>query len=169
MNKKTKASLNMRITSEVSKLAKDSAAQIENLRLSSKKARSEMRRELLYAVRKSVHSATAQLKTNFKRELAQQVDKLNKKTAELKKHDDWAYSFWKKKLSGMQNGLSKRLRQQQEEISKLNIKLVGGCASSKLGGAKYAWHCKRHKTKDACLFGQCHRKVRGSCCAWTPP
>merc|ERR1711959_727679 len=30
MNKKTKASLNMRITSEVSKLAKDSAAQIEN-------------------------------------------------------------------------------------------------------------------------------------------
>merc|ERR1719159_355132 len=47
MNKKTKASLNMRITSEVSKLAKDSAAQIENLRLSSKKARAEMRRELL--------------------------------------------------------------------------------------------------------------------------
>merc|ERR1711881_233706 len=51
LNKKTKASLNMRITSEVSKLAKESASQIENLRLSSKKARSEMRRELLYAVR----------------------------------------------------------------------------------------------------------------------
>merc|ERR1719327_1240594 len=33
MNKKTKSSLNMRITSEVSKLAKESASQIENLRL----------------------------------------------------------------------------------------------------------------------------------------
>merc|ERR1719482_2550652 len=45
MNKKTKSSLNMRITSEVSKLAKESASQIENLRLSSKAARGEMRRE----------------------------------------------------------------------------------------------------------------------------
>merc|ERR1712100_984298 len=61
MNKKTKASLNMRITSEVSKLAKDSAAQIENLRLSSAKARGEMRRELLYAVR----SAAAEAKKNL--------------------------------------------------------------------------------------------------------
>merc|ERR1712100_943333 len=61
MNKKTKASLNMRITSEVSKLAKDSAAQIENLRLSSANARGEMRRELLYAVR----SAAAEAKKNL--------------------------------------------------------------------------------------------------------
>merc|ERR1719182_799863 len=61
MNKKTKASLNMRITSEVSKLAKDSAAQIDNLRLSSAKARGEMRRELLYAVR----SAAAEAKKNL--------------------------------------------------------------------------------------------------------
>merc|ERR1719269_440193 len=61
MNQKTKASLNMRITSEVSKLAKDSAAQIENLRLSSAKARGEMRRELLYAVR----SAAAEAKKNL--------------------------------------------------------------------------------------------------------
>merc|ERR1711975_118980 len=61
MNKKTKASLNMRITSEVSKLAKESASQIENLRLSSSKARAEMRRELLYAVR----SAAAEAKKNL--------------------------------------------------------------------------------------------------------
>merc|ERR1719181_672364 len=61
MNKKTKASLNMRITSEVSKLAKESAAQIENLRLSSKSARAEMKRELLYAVR----SAAAEAKKNL--------------------------------------------------------------------------------------------------------
>merc|ERR1719181_1269593 len=61
MNKKTKASLNMRITSEVSKLAKESAAQIENLRLSSKGARAEMKPELLYAVR----SAAAEAKKNL--------------------------------------------------------------------------------------------------------
>merc|ERR1712225_166678 len=61
MNKKTKASLNMRITSEVSKLAKESASRIENLRLSSKAARGEMRRELLYAVR----SAAAEAKKNL--------------------------------------------------------------------------------------------------------
>merc|ERR1719269_26126 len=61
MNKKTKSSLNMRITSEVSKLAKESASQIENLRLSSAKARGEMRRELLYAVR----SAAAEAKKNL--------------------------------------------------------------------------------------------------------
>merc|ERR1712178_457984 len=61
MNKKTKASLNMRITSEVSKLAKESASQIENLRLSSKSARAEMKRELLYAVR----SAAAEAKKNL--------------------------------------------------------------------------------------------------------
>merc|ERR1711881_468148 len=61
MNKKTKASLNMRITSEVSKLAKESASQIENLRLSSSKARAEMKRELLYAVR----SAASEAKKNL--------------------------------------------------------------------------------------------------------
>merc|ERR1719191_2181296 len=61
MNKKTKSSLNMRITSEVSKLAKESASQIENLRLSSSKARAEMSRELLYAVR----SAAAEAKKNL--------------------------------------------------------------------------------------------------------
>merc|ERR1711904_304657 len=79
MNKKTKASLNMRITSEVSKLAKDSASQIENLRLSSKKARSEMRRELLYAVRsaaaeakKNLAAAVAMAKVAFNRANAQE-------------------------------------------------------------------------------------------------
>merc|ERR1719421_964774 len=73
MNKKTKASLNMRITSGVSKLAKDSAAQIENLCLSSKKARAEMRRELLYAVR----SAAAEAKKNLAAATAQMARKFS--------------------------------------------------------------------------------------------
>merc|ERR1712054_416143 len=51
LNTKTKAALNMKITTEISAQAKRAASQIENLHLSSKEARAEMRKELLYAVR----------------------------------------------------------------------------------------------------------------------
>jgi histone H1/5 len=61
MNKKTKQSLNMRITAKISSYAKAAAKQIEGVRLSSKKAREEMRKELLYAVR----SAAAEAKKNL--------------------------------------------------------------------------------------------------------
>merc|ERR1712159_438722 len=72
MNKKTKAALNLKITTEISKLQKRANGQIENLRLNSKKARAEMRRELLYAVRsaageakKNLAAATAAAKIAF--------------------------------------------------------------------------------------------------------
>merc|ERR1711881_465917 len=72
MNKKTKAALNLKITTEISKLSKRANSQIENLRLNSKKARAEMRRELLYAVRsaaaeakKNLAAATAQMARRF--------------------------------------------------------------------------------------------------------
>merc|ERR1711990_533857 len=61
LSAKTKASLNMRITSEISKLSKNIGKSVENLRLSSKAARAEMRKEMLYAVR----SAAAQAKNNL--------------------------------------------------------------------------------------------------------
>merc|ERR1712159_333870 len=61
MNKKTKASLNMKITAKISSYAKAAARQIEGVRLSSKAAREEMRKELLYAVR----SAAAEAKKNL--------------------------------------------------------------------------------------------------------
>merc|ERR1712054_627354 len=61
MNKKTKASLNMRITSEISKLASHIHSSIEGLRLNSKAARAEMRKEMLFAVR----SAAAEAKKNL--------------------------------------------------------------------------------------------------------
>merc|ERR1719182_602392 len=61
LSAKTKASLNMRITSEISKLSKNIGKSVENLRLSSKSARAEMRKEMLYAVR----SAAAQAKNNL--------------------------------------------------------------------------------------------------------
>merc|ERR1712159_39228 len=61
LSARTKASLNMRITSEISKLSKNIGKSVENLRLSSKAARAEMRKEMLYAVR----SAAAQAKNNL--------------------------------------------------------------------------------------------------------
>jgi hypothetical protein len=61
MNQKTKSSLNMRITSEISKLASHIGSSIEGLRLNSKSARAEMRKEMLYAVR----SAAAEAKKNL--------------------------------------------------------------------------------------------------------
>lgn len=61
LNAKTKASLNMRITSQISKLTKRANSQIEGLRLSSAEARAEMRKELLYAVRSAADEAKENL------------------------------------------------------------------------------------------------------------
>merc|ERR1711959_777930 len=58
---KTKASMQTRITAQISKYAKQAASQIEGLRLSSKEARAEMKKEMLYAVR----SAAALAKSNL--------------------------------------------------------------------------------------------------------
>merc|ERR1711998_204628 len=51
MNEKTKAALNVKITAKISKLTKDANSQIEGLRLQSKEARDQMKKELLFAVR----------------------------------------------------------------------------------------------------------------------
>merc|ERR1711881_241965 len=58
LSAKTKASLNMRITSEISKLSKNVGKSVENLRLSSRSARAEMRKEMLYAVRSAAARAS---------------------------------------------------------------------------------------------------------------
>merc|ERR1712072_1680886 len=61
MSAKTKSSMNMRITSQISKLAPHIHSGIEGLRLNSASARAEMKKEMLYAVR----SAAAQAKKNL--------------------------------------------------------------------------------------------------------
>merc|ERR1712139_483824 len=61
LNAKTKASMQTRITAQIPKYAKQAASQIEGLRLSSKEARAEMKKEMLYAVR----SASALAKANL--------------------------------------------------------------------------------------------------------
>jgi len=66
MNKKTKASLNMRITSKVSLYAKKAAAQINNLRMSSKAARAEMRKEMMMAVKTAAQEAKKNLAAAYK-------------------------------------------------------------------------------------------------------
>merc|ERR1719181_82964 len=72
MNKKTKDALNMKITTEISKLTKRANDQIEGLKLSSKEARDEMKKELLYAIRtmadqakKNLDAATDDAKKKF--------------------------------------------------------------------------------------------------------
>merc|ERR1711871_1748583 len=62
-NAETKANLNMKITSEISKLQKEANSQIEGLRNSSKKARAEMRAFLLEAVREMSKEAKENLDT----------------------------------------------------------------------------------------------------------
>merc|ERR1712159_553443 len=61
LNKKTKAALNLKITTEISTLTKRANSQIEGLRLNSAEARKEMRKELLYAVRSMADEAKKNL------------------------------------------------------------------------------------------------------------
>merc|ERR1711871_252621 len=61
LNAKTKAALNMKITTEIAAQAKRANDQIEGLRLSSKEARQEMRKQLLYAVRSMADEAKKNL------------------------------------------------------------------------------------------------------------
>merc|ERR1719482_1191422 len=67
MNKKTKASLNMRITSKISLYAKKAAAQINGLRMSSKAARAEMRKEMMMAVKTAAQEAKKNLSAAYKK------------------------------------------------------------------------------------------------------
>merc|ERR1711871_1309693 len=61
LNKKSKAALNVKITSEISKLTKRANDQIEGLRLNSAEARKEMKKKLLYAIRSMADQAKKNL------------------------------------------------------------------------------------------------------------
>merc|ERR1711988_1982713 len=66
INKKTRAALNNRITTEISHLAKNIHAQIDELNLQTAAARAEMRKEVLYAIK----SAAAIAKQDLKKKVA---------------------------------------------------------------------------------------------------
>jgi len=80
MNKKTLAALNQKISTEISVLAKKTHASIEDLRLNSAKARAEMKREILYAVRSAAALAKKNLRATVKASNAQ-FAKMAKKQA----------------------------------------------------------------------------------------
>merc|ERR1719271_1364321 len=89
LSAKTKASLNMRITSEISKLSKYIGKSVANLRLSSKAARAEMRKEMLYAVRSAAAHASIARKLRSstkaaKRSLRDAVSGLNRSMLAIK-------------------------------------------------------------------------------------
>jgi len=62
INKKTRAALNQRVTTEISALAKNIHSQISELNLQTKAARAEMRKEVLYAIKSAAAIAKADLK-----------------------------------------------------------------------------------------------------------
>merc|ERR1711970_873437 len=66
INKKTRAALNNRVSTEISALAKNIRSQIDELNLQTKAARAEMRKEVLYAIK----SAAAIAKANLKKKVA---------------------------------------------------------------------------------------------------
>merc|ERR1712096_92803 len=66
INKKTRAALNNRVSTEISALAKNIHSQIDELNLQTKSARAEMRKEVLYAIK----SAAAIAKANLKKKVA---------------------------------------------------------------------------------------------------
>merc|ERR1719261_1908724 len=66
INKKTRAALNNRVSTEISALAKNIHSQIDELNLQTKAARAEMRKEVLYAIK----SAAAIAKANLKKKVA---------------------------------------------------------------------------------------------------
>merc|ERR1719326_1295971 len=74
LNTKTKAALNLKITTEIAGLTKRANSQIEGLRLNSAEARKEMRKQLLFAIRsmaseakKNLAAATKSAEKNFMR------------------------------------------------------------------------------------------------------
>jgi len=66
MNSKTRNAINMKITNEISSLTKTIHTSVENLQLSSKKAREAMKKEVLFAVREAADEAKKNLADTIK-------------------------------------------------------------------------------------------------------
>merc|ERR1711959_558798 len=112
LSAKTKASLNMRITSEISKLSKNIGKSVENLRLSSKAARAEMRKEMLYAVR----SAAAQAKNNLAASRASIARKLRSSTKAAKRSLRDAVSGLNRSMLALKSETAKKIKKTNRGI-----------------------------------------------------
>merc|ERR1711959_661579 len=85
INKKTRAALNQRVTTEISALAKNIHSQISELNLQTKAARAEMRKEVPYAIKSAAAIAKADLKKKVAWAEAQFANLHKGLTAEAKK------------------------------------------------------------------------------------
>merc|ERR1719163_1192346 len=80
VNKKTQATLNLKITTEISKLSKSIHSQITELNLQTKEARAEMKKEILYAIKSEATLA----KENLKKTVAWAEGEFSKLNNDLK-------------------------------------------------------------------------------------
>merc|ERR1711881_231143 len=108
MNKKTKASLNMRITSKISLYAKKAAAQINGLRMSSKAARAEMRKEMMMAVKTAAQEAKKNLSAAYKKS-RKMFAAANRKEAAAAKKSAAARAKLAKNIAAQQKAAQRQL------------------------------------------------------------
>merc|ERR1711959_139754 len=119
-NAKTKASMNMRITSEISKLSGHIHTSIEGLRLQSKAARAEMKKEMLYAVRSAAKEA--------KKNLAAVVKASKAKFARVARAEAAAV----RRSAAARASLARRLRASRKSASRSLSAAVAGLNRSML-------------------------------------
>jgi len=112
MNSKTRDAMNMRITNEIGTLTKKIHGSIEDLKLSTKEARKEMKREILYSVR----SAAADAKKN----LADMVKWSNKQFNTLEK----GFEKRAKSDKAARAGLKKKMDEEKEAAKRALIDAV---------------------------------------------
>jgi len=98
MTDKTRDAINLRVTTEISKLRKEIHGSIEDLRLSSKEAREGMKREILYAVRDSAKVAKDNLAASVK-EANKKFVALEDKFSANEKSSDEARASIKKQIA----------------------------------------------------------------------
>jgi len=119
-NAKTNASMNMRITSEISKLSGHIHTSIEGLRMQSKAARAEMKKEMLYAVRSAAKEA--------KKNLAAVVKASKAKFARVARAEAAAV----RRSAAARASLARRLRASRKSASRSLSAAVAGLNRSML-------------------------------------
>merc|ERR1711959_729954 len=166
MNKKTIASLNMRITTEISTLSKKIHTSVEDLQLASAKSRAEMKREVMYAVRSAAKLAKKNLKASVKESNAQFL-KLEKalekskaysaaKRADLRRRVDEENKRARRAITDAVTAQARALLALKEETAK-KIKKTNHRVDA-YGRAVYK-HAKQISAQMAANVGSLNKKV----------
>jgi hypothetical protein len=108
-NEASKAALNAKITTQISKLTKEANDQIENLRFNSKEARAEMRRELTTAVRAMAKKAKSMLD--------EEVTKKTARFAEINAAEDAAAAASAKARAGLGESIAAEKAKAKQDLA----------------------------------------------------